>query len=105
MSRMTKFLKQTCLFSAAVRDTQDVIQLNRYGEVEYEEPIQLSCRRERTVKDVLTSNGAVMKSTARYFLDESVVIQADDKLDGRTVLSVAEYTNQLGLTEGFECYV
>lgn len=102
MSRMTKFLKQTCTFEAAVRDASGAIALNRYGEAEYEAPITLKCRRERTTKDVLTANGSVVRSASIYYTDESQVIRPDDKIDGRVVLSVEEYTNELGLTEGFE---
>ena len=102
MSRMTKFLKQTCTFEAAVRDASGEIALNRYGEAEYEAPITLTCRRERTTKDVLTANGSVVRSASIYYTDESQVIRPDDKIDGRVVLGVEEYTNELGLTEGFE---
>ena len=102
MSRMTKFLKQTCIFEAAVRDASGKIALNKYGEVAYEAPITLKCRRERTTKDVLTANGSVVRSASIYYTDESQVIRPDDKIDGRVVLGVEEYTNELGLTEGFE---
>lgn len=105
MSRMTKFLKQTCSFASIQRDSSGTAILNRYGEVQYNAPVELKCRRERIVKDVQTSNGAVLKSTNRYFVDESVVISADDMIDGKVVLEVEEYTNELGLTEGYECYV
>lgn len=99
---MTKFLKQTCTFEAAVRNASGEIALNKYGEAEYAAPITLKCRRERTTKDVLTANGSVVKSASIYYTDETQVIRPDDKLDGRVVLNVSEYTNELGKTEGFE---
>ena len=102
MSRMTKFLKQKCTFEAAVRNASGEIALNKYGEAEYEAPMTLRCRRERTTKDVLTANGSVVRSASIYYTDESQVIRPDDTIDGRVVLSVKEYTNELGLTEGFE---
>lgn len=105
MSRMTKFLKQSCNFSPATRDALGSTVLNTYGELSYETPVELKCRRESTTKDILTPNGSILRASTRYFLDESVVIRADDKLDGRVVLTVIEYTNQLGLCEGYECYV
>ena len=105
MSRMTKFLKQTCTFERANRNTDGSIKLNQFGEVEYFAPVQLKCRRERIIKDVQTTNGAILKSSTRYFTDEAVAIDADDKLDGRVVLEVEEYTNQLGQPEGYESYV
>ena len=105
MSRMTKFLKQTCTFERANRNTDGSIKLNKFGEVEYFAPVQLKCRRERIIKDVQTTNGAILKSSTRYFTDETAAINADDKLDGRVVLEVEEYTNQLGKPEGYESYV
>ena len=102
MGRMTKFLKQTCTFEAAVRDASGEIALNKYGEAQYEAPTTLRCRRERTTKDVLTANGSVVRSASIYYTDESTVIRPDDRIDGRVVLSVEEYTNELGKTEGFE---
>ncbi len=102
MGRMTKFLKQTCTFEAAVRDASGEIALNKYGEAQYEAPITLKCRRERTTKDVLTANGSVVRSASIYYTDESTVIRPDDRVDGKVVLSVEEYTNELGKTEGFE---
>ena len=102
MSRMTKFLKQQCSFEPAVRDAQGKTVLNKYGEISYESPIVLKCRRELTTKDVLTSNGSVLKSASVYYLDNAHVIRPDDRIDGKVVLSVTEYTNESGLSEGFE---
>lgn len=105
MSRMTKFLKQTCQLERAVRKADGSVVLDKFGEVQYSAPVTLKCRRERVVKDVQTNTGAILRSATRYFTDEKQTIQADDRLDGRVVLEVEEYTNQLGLTEGFESYV
>lgn len=105
MSRMTKFLKQTCSFERVQRDDAGAAVLDMYGEPQYESPIQIRCRREKLVKDVQTSTGAVLRSTTRYFVDESQSIEVDDRFDGKAILSVEEYINQLGTTEGYECYV
>lgn len=105
MSRITKFLKQTCSYEAALRDDLGKVQLDAFGEVLYAPARVLRCRREKTVQDVQTNTGAVLRSSTRYFTDESVEINADDRLDGKTVLTVEEYTNQLGKTEGYESYV
>lgn len=102
MSRMTKFLKQTCTFQPAVRDASGELVLNKFGEATYGAVKTLKCRRERTTKDVLTANGSVLRSASIYYTDESQLIQPDDKLDGRVVLSVEEYTNEHGLTEGYQ---
>lgn len=85
-----------------MRDASGEIALNKYGEAQYGAPTTLKCRRERTTKDVLTANGSVVRSASIYYTDESTVIRPDDRIDGRVVLSVEEYTNELGKTEGFE---
>lgn len=105
MSRMTKFLKQTCTFERMKRNDEGTTVLDKFGEPQYEVPKKLKCRRERLVKDVQTNTGAILRSTTRYFLDESQPIETEDRLDGKTILSVEEYINQLGATEGYECYV
>lgn len=105
MSRMTKFLKQTCVFESAKRTLNGDVKLSTYGDIEYDKPKTVKCRREKYVKDVMTGTGAILKASSRYFLDESIPINADDRLDGHVVLSVEEYTNQLGKCEGYECYV
>ena len=105
MSRMTKFLKQICTYTPAQRDEHGKVVLNKFGEVQYGESQQLKCRREKTMRDVQTGNGAIIKSSTRYYTDELVQISADDLIDGKTVLEVEEYINQVGTTEGYESYV
>lgn len=105
MSRMTKFLQQTCSFEKAKRGQDGSVLLDQFGEVMYEVPITLKCRRERVIQDVQTNTGAILRSSTRYFTDETQIIEADDRFDGKVILEVEEYTNQLGKTEGFESYV
>lgn len=105
MSRMTKFLRQKCQVESYKVDSSGQPEMNRFGEVVYNEPIQCKCRHEIAFQDVQTTNGQIVKSTARYFLDESVEIKADYRVDGRAVLSVSTYVNQHGLVEGYEVYV
>ena len=104
MSRMTKFLKQTCVFEAALRDSFGKPILDKFGEPSYAAPIKLKCRRERNTKDVLTTTGSIKRSDTVLYTDESHEIQTDDKLDGRVVLVVAEYTNEAGKVEGYESH-
>lgn len=101
LSRLSKFLQQTCIFERAVRNDSGDPVLDKFGEASYEAPVTLKCRRERTTKDVLTANGSVLRSDSIYYTDETQVIRPDDKLDGRVVLSVEEYTNGIGRLEGF----
>lgn len=105
MSRMSKFLKQECSFERAKRNADGSVQLDKFGDVMYESPVTLKCRRERIVKDVQTATGAILRSSTRYFTDEIQPIEADDRFDGKTILQVEEYVNQLGRIEGYESYV
>ena len=105
MSRMTKFLKQICSVERyKEKDTNDA-ETNRFGEYIYEEPIQCKCRNEVCFKDIKTENGSVVRSTSRYFLDESVEIKPDYRIDGKVAITVETYINQFGTVEGYEVYV
>ena len=105
MSRMTKFLKQRCMYEQCKHNADGSVKLDTYGEPEYEAPVQIKCRKETSVQDVQTNTGAILKSSTRYFVDNKYTIEADDKLDGKPVFKVIEYINQFGKIEGFECYV
>ena len=105
MSRMSKCLKQTCILEKARKNPDGSTKLDKFGEIMYDAPQTIKCRRERIVKDVQTSTGAIQRSSTRYFIDETQPVEADDRIDGKTVLEVSEYINQLGKVEGYECYV
>lgn len=104
MSRMTKFLKQECQVTPYQLDEQGMPMLNRFGELVYGEDVTCKCRHEPTVRDVQTSNGAILKATSRYFLDESQELKADYKVDGKVILAMDTYINELGNVEGYEVY-
>lgn len=105
MSRMTKFLRQKCLVQPYEVDDKGEPVLNDYGELQYGPAKSCKCRHEVAFRDIQTANGQLVSSTSRYFLDESVEIRADYKIDGREVLSVSTYVNGLGQCEGYEVYV
>ena len=105
MSRITKYLKQKCSYERAERDASGKVLLDKYGEPKYESPQIIRCRCETTMQDVQTSTGAILKSSTRYFTDNTHKIQAADKLDNKVVLKVQEYINQFGDAEGYESYV
>lgn len=98
MSRMLKFLKQTCEVET-VQLVDGKPSMNMYGELVYSAAQTIACRREKYAHDVETPTGAVVKSSTEYYTVFEIGI--NDKLDGKVVLSVEEYTNELGLTEGF----
>lgn len=104
MSRMTKFLKQKCSLERYIEKNGQP-KLNMFGELEYQEPITLKCRHEMSHKDFQTSNGSIVRSTSVYYLDDSVEIKADYRLDGHVIISAISYVNGLGVTEGYEVYV
>lgn len=105
MSYMTKYLNQKCTYEKARKDASGATSIDRYGETMYAPEVHVRCRRERLVKDIKTANGSILVAQSRYFLDEDTKVEADDRLDGRVVISVEEYVNVLGKVEGYECYV
>lgn len=105
MSRMSKYLRQKCTYEKLLRGVDGAILLDKFGEPQYEAAEEIKCRRETFIQEVQTNTGAILKSSTRYFTDDRQTIQANDKLDGKAVLKVQEYTNQFGITEGFESYV
>lgn len=105
MSRMTKFLKQTCMVESYNLDSNGNPERNRFGELVYQAPVKCKCRHEISSRDFQVANGNIIRSTARYFLDESFPILPDYKIDGHVLINVEEYVNQLGHSEGYEVYV
>ena len=104
MSRMTKFLRQTCVVERYVEENGKP-KLNMFGEVQYLDPVVLKCRHEQSHKDVQTSNGSIVRSTSVFYLDEAVEIKADYRINGDVVLSVISYVNAAGKVEGYEVLV
>lgn len=105
MSRMTKFLRQVCAVETYEVDDQGLPKHNQFGEILYNVPVKCKCRHEIAFQDVQVTNGSIVKSASRYFMDNSIEIKADYRIDGRAVLSVTSYVNQLGQVEGYEVYV
>ena len=105
MSRMTKFLRQRCSVQPYEVDEANKPALNDYGELQYGPAISCRCRHEVAFQDIQTANGQLVRSSSRYYLDDSMEIKADYKIDGREVLSVSTYVNGLGQCEGYEVYV
>ena len=105
MSRMSKFLRQSCTVQPYQLDDKNEPKYNQFGELLYEPPTLCKCRHEISYQDVQVANGSIVKSSSRYFLDESLEIKADYLIDGRAVLSVSSFVNQFGKVEGYEVYV
>lgn len=105
MSRMTKFLRQTCQLQCYKETTEGVADLNEFGELQYLEPVVLKCRHEVSTRDIQTYSGSIVRSNAVYYLDDKEPIRVDYKIDGRVVISVAGYVDALGNVIGYEVYV
>lgn len=105
MSRVTKYLRQTCLYESAKTNTDGTPALDRFGERQYAQAIQVKCRAEGISKQILTAEGAIITSATRYYLDSTVPVKTEDRLDGHVVLHVATLVNGQGRSEGTECYV
>lgn len=88
-----------------VRDEDGEPVLDIYGDPTYEAPIEVKCRRERSIKDIITVTGAMARSYSTYYLDEQHVVDLGDLLDGKPIVDFAEYINEYGLVEGYEVMV
>lgn len=99
MSRIRKFLNQKASHEAVSLDSLGEPIMNKYGELQYDSAVLIPCRRERYVRDVETSTGALQKSSSRYVtVDE---ISLNDKLDGLVVLIIGDYVYGDGTIEGY----
>lgn len=105
MSIMTKYLKQKCQYEALVLNEDGEPRLDQYGIPEFEAAVSVRCRRERSEKEVETTDGRIVRSTTVYYIDESITLHSGDKIDGKSVLQIAEYTGSLGKCEGWLAYV
>ena len=106
MSRMTKFLMQTAIITFVERDSNGEPILDDYGEPKYKSnSMKVKCRRERATKDILTTGGAATMSTTKYFFDNSITVDIGDKVDSRVILTVSDYINAVGTSEGWEVTV
>lgn len=106
MSRMTKYLKQKCMVTPyQMNEETGKPVLNKFGEIEYDDPVECKCRHEIIVKDIQTQNGQLVTANGRYFLDESFELRAEYLLDGDPIISIETYINEMGRIEGYEVYV
>lgn len=105
MGRIKKFLRQTCSFERRKLSPDGTVLRNKYGEVEYDPPVSIPCRKEDKLRIVATTNGTLLQSTTRYYTDSDVLIIPEDKLDGKQVLVASELIGASGRSEGTESYV
>lgn len=99
MSRMSKYLNQTCVFEAVKVDSEGNPFINEYGELQYESPKNIRCRREQYYRDVEIPSGSLVRSSNQFYTVEQVKI--NDKLDSKVILTSEEYTDSRGRAVGF----
>lgn len=105
MSRMTKYLAQTAQHERVKLDENGSVQLDAYGKPLYEDVVTIKCRKEPAKSNSFSSLGQFVDHTTTYYVDESVKISVQDKLDGQLVLQVYEYRDGAGALVGYEVYV
>lgn len=91
----TGYLKQTASYEAAT--TPDV-----YGDFSWSTAENVSCRIEKELKVIQKQNGELIKSTTTYFLPFEPTIGS--KIDGLTIMEVADNPALSGMTGVYEAY-
>ena len=105
MSSMTKYLKQKASISILRMDETGKTVLDMYGEPSYHPAVQVRCRKERRLRDVLSQTGATIRSETTYYFDESVSVHVGDLVDGKPIVDFEEYVDGNGNTVGYEVVV
>lgn len=105
MSSMTKYLHQQAKVAVMRVDEHAKPILNSYGEPSYLPEVEVKCRRERRLKDVLSQTGSTVRSETTYYFDESISIRVGDLVDGKPIIDFEEYVNGRGKTVGYEVVV
>lgn len=105
MSSMTKYLKQSAKLSTIKLQIDGNPELDVYGDPVYLPSIEVRCRRERKLRDVLSQTGSTIRSETTYYFDESVIINVGDLVDGKPIIDFEEYINGSGKLVGYEVVV
>lgn len=105
MSNMTKYLHQKATIAIMRVDDKGNPVLNEYGDPSYLPKVEVKCRRERKLKDVLSQTGSMVRSETTYYFDESISIRVGDLVDGKPIIDFEEYVNGKGNIVGYEVVV
>lgn len=105
MSRLTKFLRQTCSVEKLKVNEDGSAVFDKYGNPEYEEAVTTRCRMEPSSELVQDSTGHMVRSTATYYVDNSVTLSVGDRINGKPIIKVDAYVVACGATIGWEAYV
>lgn len=105
MGRMTRYLKQTAQHEKIVKLPDGSTQLDAYGKPLYQQAVTVKCRKEPARMSNSSSLGQFVNYATAYYLDETVDICVQDKLDGEVVLQVYDYRDGTGKLVGYEVHV
>lgn len=114
MSRITRYLKQQATLELVRRDVDGKVELDRYGQPTYAEPITVVCRKEPYVTRGSSKAGFFANFSTTYYLDETHVLSTSledmhnkyiGKLDGSQIAYVSEYRDGAGRLVGYEVQV
>lgn len=79
--------------------------IDLYGNIQYEDPVIVKCRKRRNFQEILTAGGTAIRSAITYTLDNTYNIEVGDLLDGKPIIDFYEYVNENGIREGFKAVV
>lgn len=105
LSRMTKFLKQKAKIAIMKVNEEGKPVLDQYGDPSYQPEVEVKCRRERKLRDVLSQTGSTVRSETTYYFDESISIRVGDRVDGKPIIDFEEYIDGDGKLVGYEVVV
>lgn len=105
MGRMSRYLCQTAQYESVVLLEDGSTKLDDYGKPFYEQPVTIKCRHEPSKVNYASSLGQFVNYTSTYYVDETVKVKVQDKLDGQIVLQVYEYRDGAGSLVGYEVHV
>lgn len=105
MNKITKYLNQKAFFESLKTYKNNKPELNIYGEPVYLQGLYIKCRREEYIKDIQTSTGSIVRSSTAYYLDDSVSIKINDKIDGKLILVFEDFVDRDGRILGYKAIV
>lgn len=96
----------TYLNQIVVYETTNTV--DKYGDITYNNPVLVSCRREPCTKMIQDVNGKLYQTTHMYFIDAISGIVPEpwkNKFDGRVVMQVQGLVTIGGVVTGYEVIV
>ena len=88
-----------------VKDSKGNPVLDQYGDPTFNPGVEVKCRRERKLRDVLSQTGSTVRSDTTYYFDESTQIGVGDLVDGKPIIDFEEYIDGRGSLVGYEVVV